>query len=354
MKEPLSMRDLLQIMVARNATDLHLSVGIPPRIRVSKDLVALDFPKLGPSDIQRFCYDVMSELQQKQLETKKEVDFSFGIPGFSRFRANVFIQRGTIAGAFRRIPFQLLTFENLCLPNIVKELSDKPNGLTLVTGPTGCGKSTTLAAMIDRINSTRRAHIVTIEDPVEFIHPHKLCTVNQREIGSDTDSFTDALKSILRQDPDVVLLGEMRDMESIQAALTIAETGHTCFATLHTNSCAQTISRIVDVFPSEKQLQVRLQLSASLNGVITQSLMPKINGGLQLVCEIMAATPAVRALIREGKYHNLDNEIQLGSRFGMQTMNQSLAAAVKSYLITEATALTRTVDADDFYKCMAR
>jgi twitching motility protein PilT len=348
MKEPLSMRDLLQIMVARNATDLHLSVGIPPRIRVSKDLVALDFPKLGPSDIQRFCYDVMSELQQKQLETKKEVDFSFGIPGFSRFRANVFIQRGTIAGAFRRIPFQLLTFENLCLPNIVKELSDKPNGLTLVTGPTGCGKSTTLAAMIDRINSTRRAHIVTIEDPVEF------CTVNQREIGSDTDSFTDALKSILRQDPDVVLLGEMRDMESIQAALTIAETGHTCFATLHTNSCAQTISRIVDVFPSEKQLQVRLQLSASLNGVITQSLMPKINGGLQLVCEIMAATPAVRALIREGKYHNLDNEIQLGSRFGMQTMNQSLAAAVKSYLITEATALTRTVDADDFYKCMAR
>jgi twitching motility protein PilT len=354
MKEPYSMLDLLQIMVAQNATDLHLSAGIPPRIRVSKDLVALDFPKLRPPDIQRLCYNVMNELQQKKLEMKKEVDFSFGIPGFSRFRANVFTQRGTIAGAFRRIPLQLLTFDDLCLPNVAKELSDKPNGLTLVTGPTGCGKSTTLAAMIDRINSSRRAHIVTVEDPVEFIHPHKLCTVNQREIGSDTDSFTDALKSILRQDPDVVLLGEMRDMESIQAALTIAETGHTCFATLHTNSCSQTVSRIVDVFPSEKQQQIRLQLSSSLNGVITQSLMPKVNGGLQLVCEIMVATPAVRALIREGKYHNLDNEIQLGSRFGMQTMNQSLAAAVKSNQITEATALTRAVDSDDFFKCMAR
>ena len=354
MKEPYSMRDLLQIMVAQNATDLHLSAGIPPRIRVSKDLVALDLPNLRPPDIQRLCYDVMNELQQKKLEMKKEVDFSFGIPGFSRFRANVFTQRGTVAGAFRRIPLQLLTFEHLCLPNVAKELSDKPNGLTLVTGPTGCGKSTTLAAMIDRINSSRRAHIVTVEDPVEFIHPHKLCTVNQREIGSDTDSFTDALKSILRQDPDVVLLGEMRDMESIQAALTIAETGHTCFATLHTNSCSQTVSRIVDVFPSEKQQQIRLQLSSSLNGVITQSLLPKVNDGLQLVCEIMVATPAVRALIREGKYHNLDNEIQLGSRFGMQTMNQSLAAAVKSNQITEATALTRAVDSDDFFKCMAR
>jgi twitching motility protein PilT len=296
----------------------------------------------------------MNEFQHKKFEQKKEVDFSFGIPGFSRFRANVFTQRGTIAGAFRRIPYQFLTFEELCLPRVVKELSDKPNGITLVTGPTGCGKSTTLASMIDRINSSRKCHIITIEDPVEFIHPHKLCTVNQREIGSDTDSFTDALKSILRQDPDVVLLGEMRDMESIQAALTIAETGHTCFATLHTNSCAQTISRIVDVFPSEKQQQVRLQLSAALNGVITQSLLPKINGGLQLVCEIMVATPAVRALIREGKYHNLDNEIQLGARYGMQTMNQSLASAVKTNLITEATALARSIDADDFFKCMAR
>jgi twitching motility protein PilT len=354
MNKSYSMRDLLEAMVARNATDLHLSVGVPPRIRVSQELVALDLPKLGPSDIMRLCYDFMNEAQQKRLEMKKEVDFSFGIPGFSRFRANVFTQRGTIAGAFRRIPLQLLTFEDLCLPNVVREISDKPNGLTLVTGPTGCGKSTTLAAMIDRINSTRRSHIITIEDPVEFIHPHKLCTVNQREIGSDSDSFTDALKSILRQDPDVVLLGEMRDMESIQAALTIAETGHTCFATLHTNSCSQTLSRIVDVFHSEKQQQIRLQLSSSLNGVFTQSLLPKINGGLQLVCEIMVATPAVRALIREGKYHHLDNEIQLGSRFGMQTMNQSLAAAVKANLITEATALTRTVDADDFFKCMAR
>ncbi|MBN1129877.1 MAG: type IV pilus twitching motility protein PilT [Chitinispirillaceae bacterium] len=354
MSGSLTMRELLEIVVSRNATDLHLSSGIPPRIRVNKDLEALDFPNLVPEVVQRLCYEVMNEQHQRKLELKKEVDFSFGIAGLSRFRANVFTQRGTTAGAFRRIPFQLLTFEALSLPAVVREISDKPNGITLVTGPTGCGKSTTLAAMIDRINSSRRSHIVTIEDPIEFIHPHKLCLVNQREIGADTDSFTDALKSILRQDPDVVLLGEMRDMESIQAALTIAETGHTCFATLHTNSCSQTISRVVDVFPSEKQQQIRLQLSSSLNGVFTQSLLPKNGGGLQLVCEIMVATPAVRSLIREGKYHHLDNEIQLGARFGMQTMNQSLASAVKSNLISEATALTRSIDIDDFFKCMSR
>ena len=354
MTESYTIRDLLAIMIEKNATDLHLSVGIPPRIRVSKDLLTLDFQNLTPAKTKELCYQVMTELQQEKFERKKDVDFSFGIPGLSRFRVNVFTQRGALSGAFRTIPLQVMGFEELGLPMVVKELSDKPMGITLVTGPTGCGKSTTLAAMIDRINSSRKAHIVTIEDPIEYIHHHKLCTVNQREIGSDTDSFTDALKSILRQDPDVVLLGEMRDMESIQAALTIAETGHSCFATLHTNSCSQTISRIIDVFPSEKQQQIRTQLAAALNGVITQTLQPMISGGLHLCCEIMVATPAVRALIREGKYHNLDNEIQLGARFGMQTMNQSLAAAVKSNKITETVAMNRSMDIDDFMKCMMR
>lgn len=354
MDEDYQILDLLAIMIEKNATDLLLSVGVPPRIRVSKDLVTLDCPDLTPETSKSLCYQIMNEAQQAKLETRKDIDFSFGISGLSRFRVNVFTQRGTLSAAIRRIPYQILSFEDLALPPVVKELSDKTNGIMFVTGPTGCGKSTTLAAMIDRINGTRKSHIVTIEDPVEYIHHHKLCTVDQREIGSDTDSFKDALKSILRQDPDVVLLGEMRDMESIQAALTIAETGHSCFATLHTNSCSQTISRIIDVFPADKKHQIQTQLSSALNGVITQSLLPKIGGGLQLVCEIMVATPAVRALIRDGKYHNLDNEIQLGTRFGMQTMNQALAAAVRANRITEAVAINRSMDVEDLTKCLMR
>jgi twitching motility protein PilT len=294
----------------------------------------------------------MSEEQQKRFENEYEIDFSFGLADKARFRVNVFMQRNTVSAAFRRIPFNIMTFEELDLPPIIKEMSSRPHGLIIVTGPTGSGKSTTLASMIDQINETRHSHIITIEDPVEYMHKHKRCTVEQREIGVDTKSFHSALKSILRQDPDVVLLGEMRDAESIQAALTIAETGHLVLSTLHTNSCSQTLARIVDVFSAEKQNQVRTQLAMTLNCVLSQVLLPRVGGGLQLVLEIMVATSAIRALIRENKIHNLDNQIQLGSMHGMQTMNQSLSTSVKNGLIEEGIALLASPDKDDFRKCM--
>jgi twitching motility protein PilT len=347
-----TMRNLLQLMVEQDSTDLLLSVGQPPQLRVSKELISVNVPALSPDRTRELCYQVMNEQQQKTLEDEWEVDFSVGIPEVSRFRVNVFMQRGTVSAAFRRIPYNIMGFEELSLPPIAREVSEKPNGLILVTGPTGSGKSTTLAAMLDQINETRSAHIVTIEDPIEYLHVHKKCTVDQREIGSDSKSFHNALRSILRQDPDVVLLGEMRDPDSIQAALTIAETGHVCFATLHTNSCAQTLSRIVDVFPGDKQEQIRTQLAMSLNAVFTQTLLPRIGGGLQLALEIMTATPAIRAMIRENKIHNLDNQIRLGAKFGMQTMNQSLADAVKSGLVVEEDALRASPDPEDFRKCL--
>jgi twitching motility protein PilT len=345
-------KELLAIMVERGGTDLLLSVGQAPQIRVDKTLRSLDYDHLTPEKSKELCYQVMNEDQQKTLEDKGEVDFSFGLHDISRFRANVFMQRGSVSGAFRRIPYTILTFEELSLPPVVKETSDRPNGLVLVTGPTGCGKSTTLAAMLERINETRYCHIITIEDPIEYLHKHKKATVDQREVHSDTKSFHSALRSILRQDPDVVLLGEMRDAESIQAAITVAETGHLCFATLHTNSCSQTLARIVDVFPGEKQPQIRTQLALSLNCVMTQVLLPKIGGGLQLALEIMVATPAIRALIRENKLHNIDNQIRLGSKFGMQSMNQSLSTVVKSGLVAEEDAMDASLDKDDFRKCM--
>jgi len=348
-----TVRDLLTHLVERNGTDLLLSVGQPPQIRLSGNLVSLDFAPLTQEMAKMLCYQVMSELHQKKFEEEWEVDFSFGIQNVSRFRVNIFNQRGSVSGAFRRIPFKILSFEELSIPPIIKEMSDKPNGLVLVTGPTGCGKSTTLAAMLERINETRYQHMITIEDPIEYLHHHKKCTIDQREVGSDTRSFHNALKSILRQDPDVVLLGEMRDMESIQAALTIAETGHLCFATLHTNSCSQTLARIVDVFPGDKQQQIRTQLAMSLNCVMTQVLLPKIGGGLQLALEIMVATPAIKAMIRENKLHNIDNQIQLGSKFGMQTMNQSLAQVVKAGLVSEEDAMQASLDQEDFRKNMA-
>jgi len=344
--------DLLALIVKRNATDLLLSAGQPPQVRLNKRLMSIGDEVLTPQRTKQLCYQVMNESQQKKLEDDLEVDFAFGVPGVARFRANVFLQRGTVAAAFRRIPVNILSFDELGLPPIVKEMSDKPNGLVLVTGPTGSGKSTTLAAMIDRINSTRSEHIITIEDPVEYLHQHKKCTVDQREINSDTKSFHNALRSVLRQNPDVVLLGEMRDAESIQAALTIAETGHLCFATLHTNSCSQTLSRIVDVFPGDKQNQVRAQLAMTLNCVLTQVLLPRAGGGLALGMEIMIATHAIRALIRENKIHNIDNQIQLGSQYGMQTLNQSLAALVKSGLLAEEDGMAVSTDKDDFRKCL--
>lgn len=353
MQENYSIKDLLTITVERDATDLLLSVGQPPQVRLSKNLTSLNLPALTPEKSKEICYQAMSEQQQKTLEDAGEVDFSIGIRELSRFRANVFFQRNVVSGAFRRIPFLKFTMDQLGLPPIIKELSDRPNGLVLVTGPTGSGKSTTLATMIDRINETRYSHIITLEDPIEYLHSHKNCTVDQREIGTDTKSFHSALRSILRQDPDVVLLGEMRDEESIQAALTIAETGHLCFATLHTNSCSQTLSRIVDVFPGDKQQQVRTQLAMAINGALTQKLLPKVGGGLQLVLEIMVATPAIKAMIRENKIHNIDNQIQLGSKFGMQTMNQSLSSLVKKGHITMDEALSASQDHEDLRKCLS-
>lgn len=352
MDETNTIRDLLAAMVQRKATDLLLSPGQPPQIRVDKSLVSLPMEPLTPKASKALCYQVMNEFQQKKFEDNWEVDLSFGIQNLARFRANIYMQRGSVSAAFRRIPYKILTFDELGLPSIAKEVSDKPNGMVLVTGPTGSGKSTTLAAMIDRINQSRKSHIITIEDPIEYLHSHKKCTVDQREIGADTKEFHSALKSILRQDPDVVLLGEMRDAASITAALTIAETGHLCMATLHTNSCSQTLARIVDVFPGEKQNQVRTQLSMTLNCVFSQCLLPKVGGGVQLVLEIMVATPAIRSLIRENKIHNIDNQIQIGSRYGMQTLNQSLAKCVKDGLISETDALMTSPDVEDFEKCM--
>lgn len=349
-----SMRDLLTEMFNRGATDLLLSVGQPPQIRVDKLLTALDCKTLDSKTTRSLCYQVMNEQQQKTLEKEGEVDFSMGISKLSRFRVNVFMQRGAVSGAFRTIPYVILSFEELSLPPIVEEMSDKANGMVLVTGPTGCGKSTTLASMLDRINKSRYSHIITVEDPIEYLHQHRKCTVDQREVNSDTKSFHSALRSILRQDPDIVLLGEMRDIESIQAALTIAETGHLCFATLHTNSCSQTLARIVDVFPGEKQQQIRTQLAMALNCVMTQVLLPKIGGGLQLAVEIMTATPAIKSMIRENKLHTIDNQIQLGAKFGMQTMNQSLTSLVKEGIVTQEDAMSASPDLDDFRKNMMK
>jgi twitching motility protein PilT len=352
LNENYSLKDLLKMTVDSDATDLLLSVGQPPQIRVSRNLTPLNLPVMVPEKAKEICYQAMSEVQQKTLEENGEVDFSIGIRNLSRFRANVFTQRGAVSAAFRRIPYLLLTMDNLGLPPIIRELSDRPNGLVLVTGPTGSGKSTTIAAMIDRINEMRHSHIITIEDPIEYLHNHKNCTVDQREIGSDTKTFHSALRSILRQDPDVVLLGEMRDPESIQAALTIAETGHLCFATLHTNSCAQTLSRIVDVFPGDKQQQIRTQLAMSINGVLSQQLLPRVGGGVALACEIMVGTSAIKALIRDNKIHTIDNQIMLGTKFGMQTMNQSLAFLSRCGMVTQEDAFANSLDPEDLRKCL--
>jgi len=338
-----NMADLLQLMVDRGASDLHITSGTHPQLRINGRLTQLtQYEVLGPQDTQRLAYSVLNEAQKQKYEEENELDLSFGIQGLARFRCNVYRQRGAVATAIRIIPYKIRSFEELGLPPIVQQLAERPKGLILVTGPTGSGKSTTLAAMIDKINSERHEHIMTIEDPIEFVHPHKKCLVNQREVFADTHSFAKALKSILRQDPDVVLVGEMRDLETVAAALTIAETGHLTFGTLHTNSCAQTMNRIIDVFPTSQQAQVRAQLALVIEGVLSQTLVPKIGGGRAMAMEIMVATPAIRNLIREEKIHQVYSAIATGQKFGMQTMNQSLADLTKRKLITREDAFNRS------------
>ena len=349
------LEDLLRIMIEHGATDLHLTTGTPPQIRVNGRLLPLDLPPLTPADTRRLCYSVLTDVQKKRFEEDHELDFSFGIKGLSRFRANLFVQRGSVAGAFRAIPYRIRDFHELGLPPIVEELVRRPKGLILVTGPTGAGKSTTLAAMIDRINEERYGHIITIEDPIEYLHQHKNCIVNQREVYSDTFSFKDALKHILRQDPDVVLIGEMRDLETIEAALTIAETGHLTLATLHTNSCVETINRIIDVFPPHQQQQIRTMLSFVLEGVLTQQLLPRADGrGLVLALEIMVPNPAIRNLIRENKIHQIYGQMQMGQlESGMQTMNQSLLSLYQRGLITLKDAMERSPNLEEFRQMVA-
>jgi twitching motility protein PilT len=341
-------------MVEKGASDLHITTGSPPQLRIDGKLVPLNTPPLAPVDTKQLCYSILTDAQKHRFEEESELDLSFGVKGLSRFRANVFVQRGAVAGAFRTIPFKILSFAELGLPPIVSELAKKPRGLVLVTGPTGSGKSTTLASIIDKINTERHEHILTIEDPIEFLHPHKNCIVNQREVGADTRSFKLALKYILRQDPDVVLIGEMRDLETMEAALVISETGHLAFGTLHTNSCVQTINRILDVFPPYQQPQVRAQLSFVLEGVLTQSLLPRVGQpGRVLAMEIMIPNPAIRNLIREDKIHQIYSQMQVGQqRFGMQTFNQSLLSLVQKKLITADDALGRSSDPEELRNMM--
>ncbi|MDH4227510.1 MAG: type IV pilus twitching motility protein PilT [Deltaproteobacteria bacterium] len=341
---------LLRLLIEKGGSDLHITTGSSPRMRVNGHLnPMLNTPPLSPIETKQICYSILSDNQKHQFEEENELDFSFGIKGLSRFRGNVFMQRGAVAGVFRAIPFTIKTVKELNLPPVVEELARKPRGLVLVTGPTGSGKSTTLAAMINMVNEERPDHIVTIEDPIEFIHQSKKSLINQREVGADTHSFKKAIKSVLRQDPDVVLLGELRDMETIETALTIAETGHLCFGTLHTNSCAQTINRVVDVFPSHQQPQIRAQLSFVLEGVMSQILIPKADGkGRVMGLEIMVPNPAIRNLIREDKVHQIYSQMQVGqSKFGMQTLNQSLVNHFMKRSITLDDAFGRSSDPDE-------
>ncbi len=321
-----NLRALLEEMIEKDASDLHITAGQCPKLRVDGNIVSSSFVEsMTPKDTLQIAYSVLTENQKKRFETEDELDFSFGIQNLARFRGNCFKQRGCVAMVIRMIPFQVRTFEELGLPPVVAKMSSRPRGLVLVTGPTGAGKSTTLAAMIDKINKERQGHIITVEDPIEFIHRHQSCIVNQREVGTDTKSFASALKYALREDPDVILVGEMRDLETVSAALTIAETGHLVLATLHTNSAAESINRIIDVFPSTQQSQVRAQLAFVLEGVITQILLPRAKGrGRVMAVEIMVATPAIRSLIRDDKVHQIFSAMQSGKKHGMQTMNDSL------------------------------
>ena len=321
-----NLRSLLEEMIERNASDLHVTAGERPKFRIDGDITSsrVDYV-MNPKDTLQLAYSVLTENQKKRFEMEDELDFSFGIANLARFRGNCFKQRGCVSMVIRQIPFSIKSFQELGLPAVIAKMAEKPRGLVLVTGPTGSGKSTTLAAMVDKINRERKGHIITVEDPIEFIHRHQSCLVNQREIGTDTKTFAAALKYALREDPDVILVGEMRDLETVGAALTIAETGHLVLATLHTNSAAESINRVIDVFPSNQQSQVRAQLAFVLEGVITQTLLPRLKGrGRSMAAEIMVATPAIRALIRDDKVHQIYSAMQSGKKFGMQTMNDAL------------------------------
>lgn len=344
-----NLHQLLKAMVEKGATDLHVTTGSPPQLRIDGRLVPLKTAPLTNIETKQLCYSILTDAQKHKFEEENELDLSFGVKGLSRFRANLFMQRGAVAGAFRTIPYKILSFSELGLPPIVTDLAKKPRGLVLVTGPTGSGKSTTLASIIDKINTERHEHILTVEDPIEYLHPHKNCVVNQREVGADTHSFKKALKYILRQDPDVVLVGEMRDLETIEAALVVSETGHMAFGTLHTNSAVQTINRVLDVFPPYQQPQVRAQLSFVLEGVLTQNLLPRANGpGRVLAIEVMIPNPAIRNLIREDKIHQIYSSMQVGqSKFGMQTFNQSLLGLLQRRVITLDEAMGRSSDPDE-------
>src|SRR5437764_776582 len=352
----LSLSDLLKRMLEMNGSDLHITTNSPPQIRVHGHLVPLDLPQLTPAETKQLAYSVMTDSQKHRFEEHLELDFSFGLKGLARFRANTFNQRGATSAVFRVIPFEIKNFNQLGLPAVVTKLCEKPRGLVLVTGPTASGKSTTLAAMIDKVNGERHEHILTIEDPIEFVHMNKNCVVNQRELHSDTRSFADALRAALREDPDVVLIGEMRDLETIESALRIAETGHLTFATLHTNSASATIHRIIDVFPAHQQPQIRAQLSLVLEGILCQALLPRADGrGRAMIMEILIPTPAIRNLVREDKIHQIYSAMQTGTgQTGMQTFNQGLANSYFSKLITLDLALSRSSNPDELQDMINR
>jgi twitching motility protein PilT len=341
--------ELLEIVLERGASDLHLTAGAPPTIRLHGDLIRLvDYQILSPRALQGMIYAILPQKMRERLEQELELDMSYALPGKARFRVNVYFQRDSIGAAFRLIPYEIKSVESLGLPSVVSDLARYPRGFVVVTGPTGSGKSTSLAGMVDIVNRERSAHIMTVEDPIEFLHKHQQCIVNQREVGADTHSFAQALKHVLRQDPDVILVGEMRDLETISTAITAAETGHLVFATLHTQDAPQTIDRIIDVFPPHQQQQVRVQLATTLQGVVTQQLLQTADGRSRAVaCEVLICTPAVRNLIREGKVHQIYSIMQAGGRFGMQTMDQALANLVKEGKITQQLAYERSHDPEE-------
>ena len=347
--------DILLEVLERDASDLHLTVGSPPIIRINGLLERLDYPRLSANDTRELIYSILSQDQRQRLENEWEIDFSYSVPGRARFRVNAYFQRNSLGAAFRLIPIQIKKLDELGLPKALHDLTRKPRGFVIVTGPTGSGKSTTLAAMIDEINETRDEHIMTVEDPIEFLHRHKKCMVNQREVGADTKSFNRALKSVLRQDPDIILVGEMRDTETMATALTAAETGHLVFATLHTQDAPQTIDRIIDVFPTNQQEQIRVQLSTTLMGVCTQQLLPTADGrGRVVACELLIPTPAVRNLIREGKTHQIYSVMQTGTQYGMQTMDAALADLVRRGMITRDLALRRSSTPEDLKRLLGQ